>query len=292
MKQMKNLLVNKYEISTNEELKKVASKYNAQVLTKVRIADVEKIENSGLTCDEYSYALKAHFDFVVTIGKSLSSEFVIEFDETSHGQYKTSIKNDKLKNSICKKLQIPIFRINTNFLKEVGELPKFNRRSIFAGKFDSLASWLVEIWFLEKAFYEAQNNGLVPCDEPFCWSSFIGQDPFAQSRLYLHNLYKEKLCTTYIPRIIKGHDIDEVAWATLAILPLNNGRYIFGFAECKSVNFSAISAYELCEELAILNIVDEIIKYEKSEFLGLTKQEIEKKEEEFRKKYLIPKFLE
>lgn len=292
MKQMKNLLVNKYEIFINEELKKVAYKYDAEVHTKVRIADIEKIENSGITGDEYSYALKAHFDFVVTIGRYLSPEFVIEFDEESHRKYEKSIRNDKLKNSICKKLRIPIFRITTDFFQEIGELQKFNRRSIMAGKFDSLVGWLVEIWFLEKAFCEAQNNGVVPLDEPFCWFSFIGQDPFAQSRLYLHNLYKQKLCITYLPKTIKGHDIDEFAWATLVILPLKNGRYIFGFAECKSINFPAISAYDLCEELAIMNIVNNILKYEKSELIGVTKQEIEKKEEKFKNKYVIPNLLD
>ncbi|MEH2387197.1 MAG: DUF2726 domain-containing protein [Nostoc sp.] len=98
MKQKKNLFVNEYEIFTNEELKKVASKYDAEVHTKVRIADVVEIENSGLTRDEYSYALKAHFDFVVTRGRHLSPEFVIEFDEAYHGQSEKSIRNDKLKN--------------------------------------------------------------------------------------------------------------------------------------------------------------------------------------------------
>ncbi|BAY75156.1 hypothetical protein NIES25_15740 [Nostoc linckia NIES-25] len=292
MKRKKNLLVNKYEIFTNEELKKVAYKYDAQVLTKVGIRDIVEIENSGITDDEYEYALKAHFDFVVTTGRHLSTEFVIEFDEESHRRYQKSIRNDKLKNSICKKFEIPIFRITSDFLKEIGQLQKFNSRSIFAGRFDSLAGWLVETWFLEKAFYEAQDKGLVPFDEPFCWFSFIDQDPFAQSRLYLHDLYKQKFCITYLPKIIKGHDIDEFAWGCLAILPLNNGRYVFGFAECKSINFSAISAYDLCEELAINDIVNQFIKHQDRELMGLAKQEMKNKEEKFKNQYIIPNYLQ
>ncbi|MGM3305180.1 DUF2726 domain-containing protein [Anabaena sp. WFMT] len=276
MKRKKKLLVNRYEIATNEELKKVASKYEAEVYPKIRIADVVEIENSGISNEEYKYALQAHFDFVITTVKDFDPKFVIEFDEEAHEQDREYIRRDKLKNSICKKFEIPLFRINADFLKEIGNFPKINRRSIFAGNFDSLAGWLVETWFLEKAFYEGQEKGLIPDDEPFCWFSFIGQDPFAQSALYIHKIYKEKLCTTYLPIKIKGHSIDEVAWATLAILPLNNGRYIVGFAECKSVNFSAISAYELCEELALLNIANELFKYQSGKLIGLTKQEIEK----------------
>ncbi|HLO83772.1 MAG TPA: DUF2726 domain-containing protein [Nostocaceae cyanobacterium] len=292
MKRKKDLLLNKYEIVTNEELKKVASKYGVEVCKKIRIADVIDIENSGINKLEYSYALKAHFDFVVTIGKTASPEFVIEFDEKSHEEYERSIRNDKLKNSICKNFEIPLFRINANFLKEIGEFPKLNNRSIFAGKFDSLAGWLVECWFLEKAFYEEQKKGIIPYDEPFCWFSFLGQDPFAQSRLYLHKMYEEKRCTTFIPTTIKGHDSDEITWATLAILQLNNGKYIYGFAECKSINFTAISAYELCEELAVLDIVKKLFAYQRKQCVGLTKQYIEQEERKFRNKYIVPKFLE
>ncbi|HLP89751.1 MAG TPA: DUF2726 domain-containing protein [Nostocaceae cyanobacterium] len=293
MKRKKNLLVNNYEINTNEKLKKAASKYGAEVYPKIRLADVVDIENSGLDSKEYKYALQAHFDFVVTKGKELSPEFVIEFDEESHGKYETCIKNDKLKNSICKKFEISLFRIKADFLREVGKFPKINNRSIFTGEFNSLAGWLVECWFLEKAFYEEQEKGFIPYDEPFCWFSFLGHDPFAQSRLYLQKMYKKKLCTTFIPKQIKGHDSDEIAWATLAILQLYNGKYIYGSAECKSINFTAISAYDLCEELAILDLTKKLFAYETSDFLiNLTKQEIEKKEEEFRKKYIIPKFLE
>ena len=41
-----------------------------------------------------------------------------------------------------------------------------------------------------------------------------------------------------------------------------------------------------------MNIINKIIEYEKSEFIGATKQEIEKTEEKFKNKYVIPNFLE
>ena len=228
MKHKKNLLVNKSEATTNEELKKAASKYGALVYPKVRIADIVEINQKILTDkDEYSYALKAHFDFVITTGSELSPEFAIEVDGSSHNDPQAQ-KRDRKKNSICQKYEISLFRIKSNFLKPIGDFPKNDSQSIFAGKFDSLAGWLVETWFLQKAFYEAQDNGLIPEDEPFWWFSFIGHDPFAQSALYLHKKYKDKLCRTIKPKIIKGHDDNEITWATLAILQLHNRLYIYG----------------------------------------------------------------
>jgi hypothetical protein len=291
MKHKKNLLVNKSEATTNEELKKAASKYGALVYPKVRIADIVEINQKILTDkDEYSYALKAHFDFVITTGSELSPEFAIEVDGSSHNDPQAQ-KRDRKKNSICQKYEISLFRIKSNFLKPIGDFPKNDSQSIFAGKFDSLAGWLVETWFLQKAFYEAQDNGLIPEDEPFLWFSFIGHDPFAQSALYLHKKYKDKLCRTIKPKIIKGHDDNEITWATLAILQLHNGLYIYGESECTSINFYSSSAYDLCEELAILEIVQ---RFEEIESItGLfTQEQMAKKEEEFRKKYIVPKYLE
>lgn len=289
MKYKKNLLVNESEVTTNEELNKAASKYGALVYPKVRIADIVEIDQILLEKDS-SYALMAHFDFVITIGRELSPEFAIEFDGSSHNDPKTQ-ERDRKKNSICQKYEIPLFRIKSNFLKPIGDFPKNNSRSIFAGKFDSLAGWLVETWFLQKAFYEAQDNALIPEDEPFLWFSFIGHDPFAQSALYLHKKYQEKLSMTIRPKIMKGHDDNEITWATLAILQLHNGLYIYGEAECTSINFDSFSAYELSEELAILEIVQhfEEIKVRTRLF---TQEQIVKKEEEFRKKYIVPKYLE
>ena len=49
MKHKKNLLVNKSEATTNEELKKAASKYGALVYPKVRIAYIVEINQKILT---------------------------------------------------------------------------------------------------------------------------------------------------------------------------------------------------------------------------------------------------
>lgn len=61
----KRMVMNAYEEATDTALREAASRWGARVFVKLRLADALEVENSGLTNEEYSYALKAHFDFVV-----------------------------------------------------------------------------------------------------------------------------------------------------------------------------------------------------------------------------------
>jgi len=61
MHRRKRILVNQYEEAVDAALIESASRCNVRVFPKVRIADTLDIQQSGLTNDEYSYALKAHF---------------------------------------------------------------------------------------------------------------------------------------------------------------------------------------------------------------------------------------
>ena len=61
----KRILTNEYEEATEIALTESALKCNARVYPKVRVADALEVNHSGLTDDEFSYSLKAHFDFLV-----------------------------------------------------------------------------------------------------------------------------------------------------------------------------------------------------------------------------------
>lgn len=83
----------------------VAESHGVEVLAKVRIADAIKIENSGISNEEYSYALKAHFD-VLVIQKNWPL-IAIEFDGAGHDP-----KNDDIKNQLCNYFELPLIRVN------------------------------------------------------------------------------------------------------------------------------------------------------------------------------------
>ena len=55
--------MNEYELATDSALRDAAVRYGARVHAKVRIADVVDIRE--LTGTVRSYALRAHFDFIV-----------------------------------------------------------------------------------------------------------------------------------------------------------------------------------------------------------------------------------
>lgn len=81
MNKKRRLLVNKYEKITNDILNEKCERYNISVHPKVRVADVFKIDNSGITNDLYSYALQSHFDFII-YNELYDPLFAVEFDES------------------------------------------------------------------------------------------------------------------------------------------------------------------------------------------------------------------
>ncbi len=66
----------------HKALERAAQAAGYRIAPKVRVADVLPIENSGLSNAEYSYALRSHFDWVVTEGEDRDPQFAVEFDGT------------------------------------------------------------------------------------------------------------------------------------------------------------------------------------------------------------------
>ena len=57
-------LVNHHEETALEELEALGSEYGYRISSKVRVADVLSIENSGIRQRLFSFALQSHLDFV------------------------------------------------------------------------------------------------------------------------------------------------------------------------------------------------------------------------------------
>ena len=159
MDRRKRIIANKYEAKVHDAIKAVAEKSNCVVYPKVRIADVLNIDRSGLNNQAYSYALKAHFDFLVADSESLPA-FSVEFDGPTH-ETPEGRRRDELKNDICESLGLPLLRITAAYLEEENETM-------------SLLAWLTDLWFMSEAFLDAQESGTIPADEPFgyAFSSF------------------------------------------------------------------------------------------------------------------------
>lgn len=145
-------LLNRDEMVVNERLSAVCSECAAKVFPKVRVADVLRVHKSGIESYEYSYALKAHFDFVVA-DEDFNPLFAVEYDGPSHTK-PVQIARDRIKNGLCAKFEFPLLRVNSNWLAR-------QERGM------DVLSWIVETWFNSKAFDEAQEKGVVPYEEMF-----------------------------------------------------------------------------------------------------------------------------
>jgi hypothetical protein len=146
-------LLNGYEEVTYDALRRVCETDGARVFPKVRIADVFRIENTTITPAHLSYALKAHFDFLVT-DSDYQPLFSVEYDGPLHQTDDAQRKRDVLKNELCDHFHHGLLRINSRYLTP-------NYRGL------DLLTYFVDAWFLEKAFSDAQDSGSVPYDEPF-----------------------------------------------------------------------------------------------------------------------------
>jgi hypothetical protein len=60
------ILVNEYERVVDARLARLRGRHDARLFPKVGLKDVLPIHGSGLDDADYTYALMAHFDFVIT----------------------------------------------------------------------------------------------------------------------------------------------------------------------------------------------------------------------------------
>ena len=148
MPQVKKI-VNVPEAGTRKRLTAVCGQYGAAVHTKMRVADVLPIEQSGIDATLFGFALRSHFDFVITDDDT--PIFAVEFDGPTHQTEKQRARDDQ-KLSLCKRFGFPILRITERYLHSINT------------NYD-LLSWCLEYWFLQREIDKAQTSGNIPPDE-------------------------------------------------------------------------------------------------------------------------------
>ena len=264
---------NKQEEITHEILNDIAKEYEARVFTKIRIADVLDIENSGISDKEYKYALMAHFDFVVSDYDSMP-KFAVEFDGLQHKTDASAIRRDELKNGICRKFDLPLLRITSEYFEKIG-------------KFPTILSWITELYFIREAFDIAQDKGKIPFDEPWMWFSVIGYDPVVRCRALIMNAYEKGLCCDVI-KFICGRSKSSKSYATLSTLKIQNDKHIVNFGECLAINYFAIPASEISKEISDYNTYKKFENYLKgNEISTYTDAQVSKMQREFVEKHDI-----
>jgi len=250
-------LFNLHEEASYIHLSKNASQFSAKVENKMRIADVLNIKASGLSDEEYRYALQAHYDFVIYDNGNYPL-FAVEFDGPFHENDANVIKKDILKNNICEKLIFPLLRINADFLtKKINNL--------------SLLSWVIEVWFFGQEFFKQQEQGFIPKDEPFDYNfvmkpflkdgSIDVDFPYNLSRnaiIFINNCRKESI----ISRVnFKAYE-DKLGFTYgIIIASVGDKKGIMSKVRVKSFNFYPPSPSDIVEELVIIDIANKIKRF-------------------------------
>lgn len=250
---MNNLrLLNKYEEITYKKLKNVCCP-DSRVFAKVRLADIFPISGSGISKEAYNYSLKAHFDLLVT-DKDFSPQFSVEYDGKWHYTNQKQKRNDEFKNRLCDYFNHSLLRINSNYINN-----KY--------KGIDLLTYFIEAWYLEKAFYKAQEQGSVPYDESFdpkmiisngnkMWPYWISSD----LQLKIHKLYEKGIISSSAPSYWIGIDNNKnyrcVCW-----LEVKDNEIIRIKTGMRKQRFSAVIPSELLSMIAVFDLYKELKYY-------------------------------
>lgn len=250
MDRRRRLLVNEGEIRTDEALREAAEAAGYRVHAKVRLADALAIDHSGLSSEAYSYALRAHFDWVVADIGTSRPEFAVEFDGESH-ETPDARRRDALKDDICGRLGLPLLRIDSAAYRPT------TRRTVIG--------YLVEAWGSYQAFYDAQDKGLIPDDEIFeAWitldlnedGTYSFRDISAPSRRLVYRLHEAGILTEWGPTDASRGPSDEdrehaegFAWVRTT-----DGYLVVGHARVRVYSFPAVRAEDLADEISHLDL--------------------------------------
>jgi hypothetical protein len=251
----KSLLVNLGEAETDAILRDIAEELGVRIFVRPRLADVVEIFGSGISDPEYSFALRAHLDFVVADPDG-RARFAVEFDGPYHDTADAR-RRDAMKNRICQHLGLPLLRIDADYLRTV--------------KGFRLLAWLVDLWFMEQAFYEAQERGEIPLDEPFSpyavmsWNKpgtfDFRYDLASDARRALWRAYEERRCPSYGPDLLYRTAGDE--GEAYAVLRVSDSEWLISHVQIRGPGFASLTSGELAGDLATVEVAAKFEEFER-----------------------------
>lgn len=197
-------VLNRHEEVVSQRLKSACEEHGAQVYAKVRVADILPIENSGISRNEYSFALRSHFDFVVT-DREHKPLFAVEFDGPSHDSADQATR-DTTKNRLAERFGLPLLRV---------------RSAHILRRYDGwdLLTWIIDVWFLQQEADRMFADGELPYDFDFD-PAFVISSPGHKRRfpywlgldaqLKIQDLHKRGKILDFTPSTYEGIDKQHV----------------------------------------------------------------------------------
>ncbi len=252
-------LLNTPESRVYDIVSAVASANGARAFPKPRVADCLSLDHLDLTPRERSYSLKSHFDVVVTDDK-YQALFAVEFDGRMHEIDPVTKERDGIKNRLCTEVGFPILRITSEYLEA-----KFRRFT--------LLEWLADLWFLEDAFYKAQERGAIPADEPFLYFTILADSteelrekgwtcPYDLSlpgRLFNLEQSRRGRCIDQVPSTFTVDDADGYSLC-LSRIRLNEEYSVLATSRVRNSLYSPVGSGEIAKELSMIAVCRQLRK--------------------------------
>lgn len=253
LSKLRPVMSNRYEKAADELLQAFSTDTGDRLVPKMRLADVVDIDAlDDQTPRDRWFALSTHLDFVMLDQDSGLPKFAVEMDGRQHWTDLDQRRRDAIKDRICEDAELPLLRVTSNFVTASGRWP--------------LVSYAVDAFYRSEAFFEAQESGLVPDDEPFYHGSFItptrdGTD-FLLSTLDavaiqdLWKLHREGLIPRPLPTVFNVHPEEDRGVRAIAYLPVAKDRYLISETRVRNFRFQGISPHDLAEEICVVDIAN------------------------------------
>jgi Protein of unknown function (DUF2726) len=249
-------ILNPPEALTDVALRASANKHGALVFAKVRLAGVLELSAMDLPSSHRTYALRSHFDFVVTC-RHTNPLFAVEFDGQGHATDRAVMRRDAMKAAICDRGGFPLLRVDSGFLRAIDRV--------------ALLTWFVDVWFRSRSWLAAQQRGEIPQDEPFPAVALFRQtdgriDPFhslhLRARDRIMEAYRAGICSKWAPEHVWRFDeeVDRYSVAH-ALLGLTAGGFLFGSARCLVTRFGPVRSWEIAAGLAEADLGQKLDRY-------------------------------
>jgi hypothetical protein len=245
------LLLNGGEMRVHRALREALDSHSLHLDAKVRAASILPIDGSGISDDDFSYALRSEFDFGVSKGPNRTPEFVVEFDGARHLCDPETLVRDRRKERLCSHFDLPLLRIGIEALDRPRK--------------ETILAWLINVYYLAEEFDRLQARGVIAPDEPFMYFSIFDATPDGrlgpsmaldeQARLLMFEAARDGLARTHVPEEVT---LDAYAPGerpelieSYALFELDENRFVIGHASLRNFDhFGGVTASELASDLA------------------------------------------
>lgn len=261
----KSLLASPMETGTDRLLRQYVAENGYRLSLKTGLKDVLGLDLNMMSPRERDYWFTAHLDFVVFDAETAIPVLAVEYDGRHHLTDPRQMQRDALKDRLCEAADLPLLRIDSQFMRTVGRY--------------QVLLYVLRNHDLARAFYEAQEQGSIPWDEPFIHSNFLTYDEGGCLQFdAMDNDALIYLCQARGRLGARSHcgwlaDTDGGQVRARSLMCLRNDLSLFAECAVRSYRFGGVSAFDLAQELCNVEMAALCRRYEAGEAVAIGPRE-------------------